>query len=154
MAFEDHIIRYLDGPLLIESSVEGLSEEQLKTRCEPGRWSILEVVCHFTDFEIVYADRIKRILAEDNPTLMSGDPDDYAKTLAYHDRSLSTELAVIKATRAHMAEILRTLTSEQWEFTGTHSRDGQISIQELVERITGHIPHHLKFVEEKKKNLG
>ncbi|MDB4638109.1 DinB family protein [Planctomycetaceae bacterium] len=153
MAFEDHIIRYLDGPTLIESSVEGLSTEQLKTRCEPGRWSILEVVCHFTDFEIVYADRIKRILAEDNPTLVSGDPDDYAKTLAYHDRSLSTELAVIKATRAHMAEILRTLSSEQWEQTGTHSRDGQISIQELVERITGHIPHHLKFVEEKKKTL-
>jgi hypothetical protein len=153
MAFEDHIILYLDGPSLIEAIVEHLSEEQLKTRCEPGKWSILEVVCHLTDFEIVYADRIKRILAEDNPTLFGGDPDDFAKTLAYHDRNLKTELVLIEAIRAHVAEILKTLSSDQWEFTGTHSVDGPISIVELVERITNHIPHHLKFVEEKKAKL-
>ena len=153
MAFEDHIIRYLDGPSLIEAMVEGLSEEQLRIRCEPGKWSVLEVVCHLTDFEIVYADRIKRILAEDNPTLFSGDPDGYAKTLSYHDRSLKTELVLIAAIRSHLAEILKTLSSDQWEFTGTHSVDGPISIVELVERITNHIPHHLKFVEEKKAKL-
>lgn len=153
MAFEDHIIRYLDGPSLIEAVVENLTEEQLRTRCEPGTWSILEVVCHLTDFEIVYADRIKRILAEDNPTLLSGDPDEYARTLAYHERDVRTELVLIRAIRAHVAEILKTLSSDQWEFMGTHSVDGPISIVELVERITDHIPHHLKFIEEKKAKL-
>jgi hypothetical protein len=153
MAFEDHIIRYLDGPSLIEAMVENLSEEQLRTRCEPGKWSILEVVCHLTDFELVYADRIKRILAEDNPTLFGGDPDGYAKTLAYHDRKLETELTLINAIRAHVAEILKTISSDQWEYMGTHSVDGPISIVELVERITDHIPHHLKFVEKKKEKL-
>ena len=153
MTVIDHIDRYLDGPSLVRASVEGLTEEQLKTRCEPGKWSILEVVCHFTDFEIVYADRIKRILAEDNPTLFGGDPDDFADTLAYHDRNLATELTLIEAIRLHVAEILRTISADQWELHGTHSVDGPISIVELVERITGHIPHHLKFVEEKKQRL-
>jgi len=153
MAFEDHIVRYLDGMSLIEAVVSNLSEEQLRTHCEPGQWSILEVVCHLTDFEIVYADRIKRILAEDNPTLFGGDPDGFAKTLAYHDRKLETELQLIKAIRVHVSEILKTISSDQWEFTGTHSVDGPISIVELVERITDHIPHHLKFIEQKKAKL-
>ncbi len=52
-----------------------------------------------------------------------------------------------------MAEILRTISSDQWEFTGTHSVDGPISIVELVERITNHIPHHLKFIEAKRAVL-
>ena len=40
MAYEDHIVRYLDGISLVEASVKGLSDKQLKTRSEPGKWSI------------------------------------------------------------------------------------------------------------------
>ena len=153
MAYEDHIVRYLDGISLVEASVKGLSDKHLKTRCEPGKWSIHEVICHLADFEIVYTDRIKCILAEDNPKIAGRNPDDFEKTLAYDSRSLPTELKLIAAVRTHTAEILRTLTSEQWEFTGRHSVDGPLSIVELVERITNHVHHHLKFIREKKQKL-
>jgi uncharacterized damage-inducible protein DinB len=154
MAYEDHIVRYLDGISLVRASVEGLSTEQLTTRCEPGAWSIHEVVCHLADFEIVYTDRIKCILAEDNPPLPGRNPDDFANTLAYDSRSLENELKLIDAVRTHTAEILRTISSDQWEFMGTHSVDGPISVVELVERITDHLHHHLKFIREKKERLG
>ena len=133
MAYDDHIIRYLDGISLVQESVRGLSEEQLKTRCEPGKWSIHEVICHLADFELVYTDRIKCILAEDNPTLPGRDPDAFAETLTYDSRHIATELNLIEAIRKHTAEILRTLSSDQWEFTGTHSVDGPLSVVELVD---------------------
>jgi uncharacterized damage-inducible protein DinB len=153
MAYEDHIIRYLDGISLVQASVEGLSDKQLRTRCEPGKWSIHEVVCHLADFEIVYTDRIKCILAEDNPPLPGRDPDDFEKTLAYDARTIESELKLIDAVRTHTAEILKAISSDQWEFMGTHSVDGPISIVELVERITDHVHHHLKFIREKKEKL-
>jgi hypothetical protein len=86
MAYEDHIIRYLDGPTLLRACLEGVPEVIRDTRVAPGKWSIREVLCHLTDFEIVYADRIKRCIAEDKPTLFGGDPDVFAERLAYGKR--------------------------------------------------------------------
>jgi hypothetical protein len=55
---------YLAGPQLLRKAVAGLSREQLLARPIPGKWSTLEVVCHLADFEIVCADRLKRVVAE------------------------------------------------------------------------------------------
>jgi hypothetical protein len=41
-----------------------MDRSQLLARPIPRKWSTLEVVCHLADFEIVYADRIKRVIAE------------------------------------------------------------------------------------------
>jgi hypothetical protein len=49
-----------------------MSQEQLIARPIPGKWSTLEVVCHLADFEIVFADRIKRVIAENEPALFGG----------------------------------------------------------------------------------
>jgi hypothetical protein len=37
---------------------------------------------------------------------------------------------------------------------GVHSLDGPITFAALLERITGHIPHHVGFIEEKLRALG
>ena len=75
---------YLAGPQLLRQAVAGMSPEQFVARPIPGKWSTLEVICHLADFEIVYTDRIKRVIAEDQPTLFGGDPDLFAARLAYH----------------------------------------------------------------------
>ena len=80
------IDNYLDGPGILRKAVDGMSPEQLVARPVPGKWSTLEVICHLADFEIVYADRIKRVIAENEPTLFGGDPDTFAARLAYHNR--------------------------------------------------------------------
>jgi uncharacterized damage-inducible protein DinB len=62
--------------------VAGLSDEQLDAVPIPGKWSIRLVVCHIADFELVYADRMKRVIAETQPTFFGGDPDTFAAGLA------------------------------------------------------------------------
>ena len=120
----------------------------------PGKWSTLEVICHIADFEIVYADRIKRIIAENEPTMFSGDPTEFAARLAYHQRNCDDELLLIALIRQQVARILRTLKPEDFERRGIHSQSGPMTLEAMVQRITGHIPHHLRFVEEKKRALG
>ena len=58
---------------MLREAVAGMSQEQLIARPIPGKWSTLEVICHLADFEIVYADRIKRVIAENEPILFGGD---------------------------------------------------------------------------------
>ena len=90
---------YLAGPGLLRQAVAGMPSEQLLARPIPGKWSTLEVVCHLADFEIVYADRIKRVIAENEPTMFGGNPDDFAARLAYHQRNPEEELLLIELIR-------------------------------------------------------
>jgi hypothetical protein len=145
--------RYAAGPEQLRAAVSGLSTEQLRKSTPPGRWSVLEVVCHLADFEIVYADRIKRVLAEDRPTLFGGDPDQFAARLDYSVRDIEEELAVIGSIRQQVTRILRHASPADFERVGVHSSDGPLTLATLLERIAGHIPHHVEFIAKKRPAL-
>ncbi len=140
---------YSAGAEALNSKVGTLSEEALNAIPVPGKWSIRQVVCHIADFEIVGADRIKRVLAEDNPTLLDGDPDLFAQSLHYADRDLQNELRLISAVRNSVAQILAACNVEVFRRTGVHSVEGPMTLESLLERCVKHLPHHLKFIDEK-----
>ena len=154
MSHESLIAEYLAGPAALRQAIQGMTPAQLNAAPIPGKWSTRQVICHIADFEPVYADRIKRVIAEDEPLLMSGDPDQFAAKLAYDQRDLEIELQLIEVVRQHLAGILRTLPAETFQRAGKHSRDGLLTIETLLTRITGHIPHHVQTIAEKRAALG
>jgi hypothetical protein len=144
---------YLAGPQLLRQAVAGISPEQFIARPIPGKWSTLEVVCHLADFEIIYADRIKRVIAENEPILPSGDDKAFAARLAYHQRNPEDELLLIELIRKQVALILGMLEPDDFQRRGMHSESGPLTLETLVQRAIGHIPHHVRFVEEKRKAM-
>ena len=153
MSHAQLIAEYLAGPQKLRAAVTGMNAEQMDATPIPGKWSTKQVICHIADFEPVYADRMKRVIAENEPMLMSGDPDLFAARLAYDQRDVEVELDLIEATRKHMGAILRSLVESDFQRQGNHSEDGMITLDTLLTRITNHIPHHLKFIEEKRAAL-
>jgi uncharacterized damage-inducible protein DinB len=147
------IDQYLAGPDLLRRSIAGMSREQLLARPISGKWSTHEVVCHLADYEAIYADRIKRVIALKEPELLKGDPGLFATRLAYDRRDVEEELALIEVTRKQLARILRALKPEDFQRTGGHSRDGVLTLEILLQRIAAHIPHHVRFIEEKRRAL-
>src|SRR5271157_5440374 len=121
MSLPQMIETYLAGPIALRKAVSGLSREQLLARPVPGKWSTLEVVCHLADFDPILADRMKRVIAEDRPALLSADENRFVAALAYHDRDLDEELTLIEQTRRQMARILRTLPPEAFQRVGVHN---------------------------------
>ncbi|WP_339744264.1 DinB family protein [uncultured Rubinisphaera sp.] len=153
MSHQQLLEEYAQGADLLASAIAGMTPQQLDARPIPGKWSTRQVVCHLTDFEPIYADRIKRALVEENPTLMGGDPDVFASGLGYEVRDLENELNIIHTTRQQLLTILNNCDEAAFQRTGRHSRDGDLTIETLLKRITGHIPHHIKTIEEKKQAL-
>lgn len=145
---------YYTGPRLLREAVAGFSREQLLARPLAGKWSTLEVVCHVADFEPILAERMKRILALDRPQLLAADENCFAASLAYHDRNLEEELAVIELTRAQMVRILRTLPIEALQRVGVHSERGLLTLEQTLEAAIRHIPHHVEFIRAKRQALG
>ena len=90
---------YLAGPRELRAAVAGLSREQLVSRPVPGKWSVLEVVCHLADTDANIAHRIKRVLSEERPTFERVQPDLMQAALAYHAREVEEELTAFEVTR-------------------------------------------------------
>ena len=145
---------YLEGPVALRKAVAGMSREQVLARPVAGKWSTLEVVCHLADFDPILADRMKRIIAEDKPQLLGADEKHFAAALAYHQRDVEEELTIIEKTRSQMARILRTLPADALNRVGVHNERGPISLERMLTITTSHIPHHVKFIQEKRQALG
>jgi hypothetical protein len=48
--------------------IDGLTDELIRQRVIPGKWSIFENIVHLQTYQHVFCDRIKKILTEDNPS--------------------------------------------------------------------------------------
>jgi uncharacterized damage-inducible protein DinB len=148
---------YLAGPAILRKAVAGMSREQLRAKPVPGKWSTLEVVCHLTDMDLVYADRMKRVAAEDKPEIWNADEERYAAALAYDQRDVEEELALLELTRKHVARVLRALPAQAFARTATHHGPNGTEARTLEKYLTliiGHVPHHTKFIQEKRRALG
>ena len=150
----EQIDAYLAGPAQLRAAVAGMTRDQLTARPVAGKWSTLEVVCHIADFEPVYADRMKRVIALDRPLLIAADETLYMKHLVYHDRDVEEELRTVEAVRAAMGRLLRHVPEAAFGRTGVHSQTGIVAIQQLLEYVTRHLPHHVQFIAEKRAALG
>ena len=147
--------QYLAGATALRQAVKGMTREQAVARPIAGKWSTLEVVSHIADFEPVFSDRMKRIIAlGDTPLLLAADENLYAKAFNYQERDLEEQVALVEAIRKDMARIIRSVKPEQLQLTGCHNKKGIVTLEQIVKGATGHIPHHLKFIAEKRKALG
>ena len=54
----------------------------------PGKWSVIEVLQHLADSDLVFGFRLRMILTEDKPPLQGYDQDAWARTLKYRDVKL------------------------------------------------------------------
>lgn len=154
MAILDLIEQYSAGPALLREAVAGMTETEFDARPVPGKWSTRQVVCHIADFEPIYADRMKRVIAEERPTFFGGDPDVFAAALAYDRRLVVDELDLVDAVRRSMGVILRGLPESAFHRVGVHSEYGPLSLEKLLRRIADHLPHHVRTIEEKRWALG
>jgi uncharacterized damage-inducible protein DinB len=145
---------YLAGTQTLRRAVAGMSREQLTARPVPGKWSALEVVCHLADFEPILADRMKRVIAEERPSLLGADEQRFAAALAYHERDVEEELTLIEQTRRQLARVLRTLPESALQRVGVHNERGPLTLEQLLTTATNHIHHHVKFVADKRRALG
>jgi hypothetical protein len=130
-----------------------MTAEQVRARPVPGRWSTLEVVCHLADAEVLYAEFMKRVIAEDEPSLHRAESAGWASRLAYQQHDLEEELHLIELVRSQMSRIFCSLKPVDYQRRGRHSTDGSLTLEDLLQRAIDHIPHHLRFIQEMRAAL-
>lgn len=144
------IHEYAQGYELLRASIDGLSEEQMRFRPAPGKWSIHEIIVHVADSEIVGIHRLKKVLAEDQPLLTAFDQDAWAAQLSYHELDAGQYLLLFKLLRESFLPVLSRLTEDDWQRVGIHSEAGPMTFGQLLQKYVDHIRDHLRQIERVK----
>ncbi len=132
--------RYATGFAQVADALDGATDEDLD-RHGPGGWSSRMVVHHLADSETMAYTRLRRLIAEDQPLIQGYDEEDWSRRLHY-ERPIETSLEVLQAVRGASEQLLRTLSTEEWSRTGTHSEGGPYSVERWLEIYTDHSPDH------------
>lgn len=141
-------------PEAVAAALTGVSAADLGRPEAPGKWSLRHIVRHLADSEIVFAYRLRKIVAEDRPALPGYDQDLWADHLHYDEEDVSQALDELRVNRRTNVRLLRSLRPEQRRRAGVHSERGDESVEHLIPLYAGHDILHLNQIARVKKALG
>jgi hypothetical protein len=113
----------------------------------PGKWSVIEVIQHLADSELVAGFRTRMILTEDRPPLQGYDQDRWASELGYRQVSLEQALEQLGALRIANLHLWRGLSPAHLERVGRHSERGPESVGHILRLMAGHDLVHRRQVD-------
>jgi hypothetical protein len=141
LAVMDELVPWLD------QRVRTLDDAGLRRPEKPGKWSVLEVVQHLADTELVYGYRVRMILTQDTPPIPGYDQDTWARELRYRDLPVGEALAQLGALRAANLRLYRSLGPDQRRRAGLHSERGPETIEHILRMIGAHDLVHRRQIE-------
>ena len=134
-------------PSALPRAIEGLSPPQLRQPEQPGKWSIGQILQHLADSEVVWAWRIRLILAEDRPRLTGYDQDLWADRLHYDQQDPLEALELFGVIRRANLRLVERASPADLKRVGVHAERGEESVEHLLRLNAGHDLLHLRQIE-------
>ena len=137
--------RYADGAAEVRKAVQDLTDDELDAPAKDdptNGWTARQVVHHLADSEMTSAVRLRRVLAEDRPTIAAYDEAEFARRLHYDTRPIDASLDAMEAARASSLELLHHLTEDEWQKQGTHTESGAYSVEDWLRIYVAHAHDH------------
>lgn len=145
---------YEEGPDLVTEAVKDVPKDIIDVVPGPGRWSIHEILVHLSDSEIVGSERIRRALAEDNPTIQVYNEKEWSQRLEYQERDASLALTLITVLRKVNVDILANLRRKDWSRVAIHSERGPLTVADYVQTYIGLCHHYVDQINAIKQEHG
>ena len=109
---DELITNYGNCPSQLEAAIFGLSETDLDMRKSAESWTIREIIHHIVDGDDMWKLFIKRAIG--NPKgeyffdwYWQVPQDEWAKSWNYKERAIEPSLALFRANRTHIVQLLR-----------------------------------------------
>jgi hypothetical protein len=124
-----------------------VAESALRRPERAGKWSVVEVVQHLADAELVMGFRIRIVLASDRPPLQGYDQDHWVSELGYREVPLGTALHQLAGVRQGNLALARRISPAQLQRVGLHSERGEESVALMLRLMAGHDLVHRRQIE-------
>ena len=123
--------------------IQDLLAEGSEQQTPADGWGPAQILAHLADVERVYRERMQAMLTQEVPYLRPFDADAAAAQHNYAGRVAREALEEFATERAQTLELLINLALKDWDRPGMHDEMGEVSIEDLAERLTEHDAEHL-----------
>ena len=130
-----------------EGRLAGISDSRLGRPEAPGKWSVVAIVQHLADSELILAVRGRLILSEDRPPIQGFDQDLWADRFDYAGASMELALPQLRALRASNLALWRRLGLADLAREGMHSERGPESLGHLLKLMAAHDLVHRRQID-------
>lgn len=153
---------YLKGPTLLDEAVNDLTEPELDLSLGPDTWSIRQYAHHVVDGDDIWRTAIRAALGGiqrpysfqwywDMPQ------DTWAERWNYAGRALDPSLALFRAGRRYVAELLRGIPGA-WERSLTmrwpDGQEQEVTVGGVVDVQAHHVITHIRDIRAIRKSRG
>jgi hypothetical protein len=137
------------GELLpwMDHRLHGVPDPTIRRPEKSGKWSVIEVIQHLADSDLVAGFRIRMVLSEDRPVLQGYDQDRWASEFRYREVSLSQAVNQLRGLRLANLHLWTHLTAAQLEREGLHSERGPESAGHFIRLMAGHDLVHRRQID-------
>lgn len=139
---------------VLKKEIAGLDEATLRRPEKPGKWSILQVLQHLADSELVVRYRMRLVLAQPGAEIFGYNQDLWSDGLHYNEADLADTLKLLRVLREANLKMLRSLSDEQMERYGLHSERGPESVRKMMRMTAGHDLLHRNQIKRIKRAHG
>src|SRR5215207_9663114 len=135
------LLPWLDGRL------REAPDPVLRSPEAPGKWSVVQVIQHLADSDLVAGYRTRMMLSVDRPALPGYDQDRWADGFHYDRVPLAQAVNQLRALRAANLHLWKQLTPEQLDRVGLHAERGSESVEHLLRLMGAHDLVHRRQIE-------
>ena len=146
---------YANGPAQLEAVLMGLTESDLNLAQTGDSWTIRQIVHHVADGDDIWKTCIKAALGNSEGLFSlqwywDKPQTEWAANWQYADRSLEPSLALLRANRHHIEELVRR-TPNAWDksirLKWPDTEEERITVGEVLEMQARHIVGHINDIQ-------
>lgn len=132
---------------VFERLLNSLSEEEIRFRPAPEKWSLLEVICHLRDEEREdFRARLQHVLATPELPMPKIDPVAWVRERNYATKDFAVVLSGFLGERDRSVEWLRASQHLNWSNAYMHPKVGPVSCDLLLVNWVAHDLLHLRQI--------
>jgi hypothetical protein len=127
----------------LDAAVRGQDAATLARRPDAQNWAPIEVLCHLRDAEESFLDRLRQIMATDEPRFPSINPNRVAEEREYLRQQPGDALAAFRRDREGSLAFFGALRETEWSRAG-HQMDsrGRRTLDDFLSVMAWHDENH------------
>jgi hypothetical protein len=137
-------------PVLLRDNADAwrtvLTRPDAIARPAPAVWSPLEYGCHVRDVHALFAQRVRLMLAEDDPQFANWDQDETAVEQRYVEQRPEVVLPALLAAADEVAGVYGSVGADQWDRPGRRSNGSVFTVATIGRYHLHDVVHHLHDV--------
>ena len=146
---EDDILTAIESQSSVtQKLLASLDESKAAYRYAESKWSVKEVIGHFTDSERIFAYRALAFARGETQPLPGFDENEYVQNAGFDSWTLGDLSEHFSLVRRATIVLFRNFPYESWGRVGTAS-DFPITVRAIAWIIVGHERHHVKVLRER-----